>query len=57
LQHPDVKRIHLALAWGLNTVSKRGYLIDTKLRTPLTLDDFPMTDLDKQFYHRRLWMR
>lgn len=56
IQHPDVRRIHLALASGLNTVSKRGYLIDPKLRTTLTLDDFPMTHSDRQFYRQRGWM-
>jgi glycosyltransferase involved in cell wall biosynthesis len=57
LQHPDVGRIHLALASGFNTVSKRGYLIDTKLRTTLTVDDFPMTEADRVFYRERLWER
>lgn len=55
LQHPDVKRIHLALASGFNTVSKRVYLTDPKFRTALTLDDFPMTDADRAFYRERRW--
>ncbi|WP_233865348.1 hypothetical protein [Paraburkholderia adhaesiva] len=56
LQHPDVRRIHLALASGLNTVSKRGYLINVTLRSTLTLDDFPMTDTDQRFYRQRMWL-
>lgn len=50
LQHPDVRRIHLALAFEQNTVSKRNYLRDPRCRTDLSLDDFPMQEADRQFY-------
>jgi hypothetical protein len=49
-QHPDVKRIHLALAHPGNTVSKRNYRIDPRCQTTLTLDDFPMREEHKAFY-------
>jgi glycosyltransferase involved in cell wall biosynthesis len=50
LQHPDIKRVHLALASAHNTVSKRNYLIDPRCRTTLSLDDLPMDEADKRFY-------
>jgi glycosyltransferase involved in cell wall biosynthesis len=50
LQHPDIKRVHLAMAYQHNTVSKRGYMKDARRWTDLTLDDFPMHENDRLFY-------
>lgn len=52
LQHPDVKRIHMALAWKGNTVTKRNYVNTSRYHTDLTLDDFPMEEADRQFYRQ-----
>ncbi|WP_233873448.1 glycosyltransferase family 2 protein [Paraburkholderia adhaesiva] len=49
-QHPDVSRIHLALAHSSNTVRKRGYLLNPALGTSMRLDDFPMDPEDIDFY-------
>lgn len=49
-QHPDVSRIHLALAHARNTVHKRGYLRDPALVSHLTPGDFPMDAEDVAFY-------
>jgi hypothetical protein len=50
LQHPAIERVHLALAFSHNTVTKRNYVLDPRCRTALTLADFPMQEADRQFY-------
>ncbi len=49
IQHPNVQKIHLALAHPNNTVSKKNFLADQYVTT-LTLDDFPMLEADKAFF-------
>lgn len=49
-QHPDIGRVHLALAHPSNTVTKKNYLRSQQLFTPLSLDDFPMDAEDRAFY-------
>ncbi len=50
LQHPDVRKLSFAVAHSHNTVSKRNYFIkpDSGL---YSLDDFAISEEDRQFYH------
>ena len=50
LQHPAIQRVHLALAFAHNTVTKRNYVRDPRCQTALSLDDFPMQEADREFY-------
>lgn len=51
-QLPNVQHLHLALAHTGNTITKRTIVNDPRYRTNLTLDDFPMEELDKMFYRK-----
>lgn len=55
LQHSDIKRVHLAMAYNGNTVSKRGYTMDKRRWTQLTLDDFPMHEQHRTFYRQSFY--
>ena len=50
VQHPDIQKLHLALAHAKNTVTKKNYCYGDKYQVDLTLNDFPMLEQDKQFY-------
>lgn len=53
-QLPNVRHLHLALAHTGNTISKHGIVNHTRYHTELTLDDFPMEQVDKAFYLKRI---
>lgn len=50
IQHPNIQRLHLALAHQSNTVTKKNYCYGDSHLVDLSLDDFPMTEKDKLFY-------
>ena len=49
-QHPDIQKLHLALAHPNNTVTKKNYCRNETYRTELSLNDFPMQQADRLFY-------
>ncbi len=50
LQHPDISRVHLALAHRGNTENKDDLLRAAATRTGMSLTSFPMRDEDADFY-------
>lgn len=49
-QHPDVRKVHLALVHSGNTVSKEVIYASPACHTAMTLADFPMQLQDQGFY-------
>lgn len=52
VQHPDIGKVHLALAHAGNTVSKESIFQTPACHTALQLSEFPMQPEDQAFYRR-----
>jgi len=50
LQHPDIGRVHIALAHFSNTVTKKNYVNGLEYQTNLTLEQMGVEPEDCVFY-------